>query len=80
MLADPYRQVRTSRWTPLGLALLCAHCSLGVLAAGASILFGALGWATGEWILAWFAPPVFILGAFVWLIRTPKETCALPAK
>lgn len=72
--------VRTSRWTPLGLALLCAHCSLGVLAAGAGIAFGALGWATGERIIAWVAPPILILGAFVWLIRTPKHACPIPAK
>lgn len=65
-------------WTPLGLALLCAHCSLGVLAAVAAAAFGALGWATGQLVLTWVAPPLLILGAFVWLVRTPRDSCPVP--
>lgn len=68
----------SSRWTPLGLALLCAHCSLGVVAAGLAAAFGALGWATGQTIFSWVAPPVLIIGAFVWFVRTPKDACPLP--
>lgn len=70
--------MRSSRWTPLGLALLCAHCSLGVLAAGTAALFGLIGWSAGAKALSWFAPPFLILGALVWLVTPPKETCPLP--
>jgi hypothetical protein len=56
---------------------LCAHCSLSGLAAVTALLFGALGWATGERVLSWVAPPILILGAFIWIVRTPKEACRI---
>ena len=59
---------RSSKWSPLGLALLCAHCGVGALVAG----LGAVGFLSTpvlfgvDWNYVW--PPVAILGAFgVWL-------------
>lgn len=72
-----------SAWTPLGLALLCAHCGLSALAAGLAavgllttpVFFGV------NWNYVW--PPVAILGAFaLWLWsgreRRAADACALP--
>lgn len=60
--------VRRSAWSPLGLALLCAHCSLGVLVA----LLGAAGLLSTPILFGvnvhYIWPPVAILGAFaLWL-------------
>ena len=82
-LPAPWSSMRRSRWTPVGLALLCGHCALtglvavlGVAGAGAApLLFGV------DVNYVW--PPFFILGAFAWWLwsgREREDACALPAQ
>lgn len=74
--------MRRSRWTPIGLALLCGHCALtGLLA-----LVGLAGVGAAPVLLGvdvnYVWPPFFILGAFglwLWSGRERKDdACALP--
>ena len=73
---------RSSRWwTPLGLALLCAHCSLSILAAGlaAAGLLSAPVFFGIDWNWVW--PPVAIVGAFglwLWSGREKQAACHVP--
>lgn len=68
----------TRLWSPLGLALLCGHCALGVVGA----LLGAAGLAS--WTVLgvgwnWVWPPVAILGGFglwLWSGRRAADACA----
>lgn len=64
---------RKKWWAPVGLALLCAHCSLGVLLAIAGVA-GVAGWWSGASVRAWVLPPTFLLGAFAWLVW-PGRAC-----
>ena len=75
---------RRSRWTPLGLALLCAHCSLSGLAA-AFALFGGAGAVVLGIDLNYVWPPVLVLGLFAWWLwsgrsRDDAEACAIPPR
>lgn len=70
---------RRSRWTPLGLALLCAHCTLSGVLAGVAVLGGGSAALLGV-DLNYIWPPVLILGGFAWWLWSGREkaACALP--
>lgn len=83
--AVPIRSVARGRWSPLALALLCAHCSLSFLLAGIAILGGGSAIAFGVDVnYVW--PPVLILGGFAWYVWSGRraaardESCELPAR
>ncbi len=67
---------RGSKFTPVGLALLCSHCALGGLFA----ILGLFGLAAVPTLfglsLNWIWPPVAILGGFglwIWSGRRSEE-------
>ena len=76
---------RRGRWTPLALALLCAHCSLSVLLAAVALVGGGSAVVAGV-DLNYVWPPVLILGAFAWYLWSGRrasaadEACEVPLK
>ncbi|HWH08899.1 MAG TPA: hypothetical protein VNX21_06845 [Candidatus Thermoplasmatota archaeon] len=69
---------RSRLWTPLGMALLCGHCALGVVGAVLA-LTGAASWTLLGLDWNWVWPPVAIVGGFaLWLWsgrRDGAEAC-----
>lgn len=63
------------RWTPLALALLCAHCSLSILLAGLAIVGGGSAAILGV-DLNYVWPPVLILGGFAWYLWSGRRAAA----
>lgn len=73
---------RSRLWTPLGMALLCGHCALGVLGAVLA-LTGVASWSLFGVDWNWVWPPVAILGGFaLWLWSGRRaadaEACDVP--
>lgn len=71
-------EARRSPWSIAGMVLLCGHCALGGLLAGA----GLLGLATVPTLfgvsLNWIWPPVAILGGFALYLYSGREkSCAV---
>ena len=78
----PSVEPRRSRWTPLGLALLCAHCSLSGAAAAFALFGGASAVVLGV-DLNYVWPPVLIVGLFAWWLWSGRakgeaDACAAP--
>lgn len=66
---------RRGRWTPLALALLCAHCSLSALLAGLALVGGGSAVLLGV-DLDYVWPPVLILGGFAWYVWSGRRAAA----
>lgn len=56
------------RWTPFALALLCGHCAITALVAGAALVLGGSGAALLGVPINYIWPPVLVLGLFTWWI------------
>lgn len=64
--------VPRGRWTPLALALLCAHCSVSVLLAALAIVGGGSAVVAGV-DLNYIWPPVLIVGGFAWYVWSGRR-------